>query len=85
MFHENNGEPYIFHSILRYRENICLRGQSTVKSVVKHHYLGDILAEDFTAGVNTLNMGGIVKRSKVAKAFDSFDNLIGDEYAFIKQ
>ncbi len=56
-----------------------------MKSVVKHHYLGDILAEDFTAGVNTLNMGGIVKRSKVAKAFDSFDNLIGDEYAFIKQ
>ena len=56
-----------------------------MESVVENNNLRKLCAENLTAGFDTLNVGGIMKGSKVAKAADAFNNLVGYEHAFVEE
>ena len=56
-----------------------------MEGIVKNNNLGQLLAENIDAGSDALNVSGVVERSKVAKALNALDNLVGNKHAFIKQ
>ena len=56
-----------------------------MESVVKNNNLRKVFAENFATSFDTLNVSGVVKRSEVAKAFDSFNNFVCYESAFIEK
>ena len=56
-----------------------------MESVVKNSNLGNVLAENVHAGTDAFDVGRIVERSEVGKAFDTCDNLFCDKAAFIEE
>ena len=53
-----------------------------MECVIENSNFGNIFAENFHTSIDTLNVSGVVKGSKVAKAFDAIDNFVCDECAF---
>ena len=56
-----------------------------MECVVKNNNLGKSFAENVDTSSDTLNVCGVVKRSKVAEAFDAFDNLFVNKCAFFEK
>ncbi len=66
-------------------EHISLGRHGQVEAVIKHDNLRNIGAENLTAGTDTHEVGGVVKGSKVDKAFDAFHNLLVNKHRLVEQ
>ena len=60
-------------------EHISLFGHCLMESRVKYRNLGNVLAENLGAGVDALNMSGIVQGSKGRELLDFSENVGVDE------
>ena len=55
-----------------------------MECIIENCNFGNIVAENFAASVDTLNMCRVVKRSKVAKALDSLNNAVVNDNALVE-
>ena len=56
-----------------------------MECVVKNNNLRKLGTENINASSDALNMCGVVEGSKVAKAFNAFDNIFRNKCAFLEE